>query len=525
MSDSYDIVVVGSGHNGLIAAAYMAKVGFKVLILERHPFFGGGAITREIVAPGFKHDVHSMIHTTIQANPLIANDELGLLAKYGLKYAYPDPVFSTIFDDDTSIVVYRDLDRTCESIAAISPVDAEAYRRFATRSKEILPLLVKGMFSPPAPQGAFWALLDQSVEGRALMWSIQQSLLDLVDTYFHHEKMKTHLLKLGCELQVAPEEKGTAVGLLTLPGFVHTYKLGVPFGGSESLTQALIKCLRAHGGELRHSAEVEKVLVASGGATGVRLTTGETVHAKKAVIGQIHPWLLGQMVEGVDAGVAQRARNTRTASFAAMAGHLALNQPPKYHAGDEPARAVMVSFAPSKVETFRRVFDEFRYGHHSRVRMLAVIMNSQFDPSRAPPGKATVDVIGYCPWDLRDGGPDLWTAHKDQYSEWLLEAYRTTASNIDASNVVGWRFDTPVDIASFSPTFQRCDVSGVGKYFFQFGGHRPTAELSQYTVPGIEGFYLAGAFMHPPGGITGGGRNTAVKMCADFGVNFDRLAA
>ncbi len=229
MSESYDIVVVGAGHNGLIAAAYMAKAGFKVLVLERHPFFGGGAITREAAAPGFWHDMHSMVHIGFQANPLIVNDELGLLAKFGLKYAYPDPIFSTIFDDESSIIVYSDLDRTCASIAAISPQDAEAYRTFTTWSKQIVPLLVKGMFVPPAPQGAFWALLDQSIEGRTLMWSMQQSMFDLVDAHFHHEKVKIHLLKLGCELQIAPEEKGTAVGLLTLPGFVQYLSARRPY--------------------------------------------------------------------------------------------------------------------------------------------------------------------------------------------------------------------------------------------------------------------------------------------------------
>jgi phytoene dehydrogenase-like protein len=128
MVNSNDVVVIGSGHNGLIAAAYLAKAGKKVLILEKNDWFGGGVVTSECVAPGFRHDWHSATHIIIQANPLILQDELGLQAKYGLKYLHPEGIFSTIFDDQTAIVSYADLDRTCASIAQHSSRDAEAYR-------------------------------------------------------------------------------------------------------------------------------------------------------------------------------------------------------------------------------------------------------------------------------------------------------------------------------------------------------------------------------------------------------------
>src|SRR5215475_14183829 len=126
MADSYDVVVIGSGHNGLIAAAYLAKAGQKVLVLEQNDWFGGGVATVETVAPGFRHDLHSATHIIIQANPLLLNDELGLKAKYGLKYVHPEGIFSTIFDDHSAIVSYADLDRTCASIGVLSPRDGEA---------------------------------------------------------------------------------------------------------------------------------------------------------------------------------------------------------------------------------------------------------------------------------------------------------------------------------------------------------------------------------------------------------------
>jgi phytoene dehydrogenase-like protein len=523
MSSTYDVVVIGSGHNGLIPAAYLAKAGQKVLVLERNDWFGGGAYTAESVAPGFRHDWHSATHIVIQANPLLQNDELGLKSKYGLNYVHSDAVFSTIFDDHSYIVSYVDLDRTCASIARISPRDAEAYRAFAEKSKAMLPIIVQGMFVPPPPQGPFWALLDQSAEGQELMQAMQKSMLDLVRETFEHEKVMIHLLKFAAEMLVAPEEKGTGAILFNMPGFVHTYPPGVPVGGSSALPDALIRCLTDHGADVRKQSEVVQILVEAGRAVGVRLKDGETIRAQTAVIGQIHPWLLGDLVQGLDARVLNNARNTVTASFAIMVGHYALNETPRYHAGEEPGRVALTNFAPHTLEAYRRVFDDFRYGDLSRDAILAAHLNSQFDPSRAPPGKGALSIFGFAPFELRDGGSAAWDRRKQEVSDLTRRQFAHYAANFDSTNIVAEHFDTPLDVRRHSPTFQNGDVGGVGKYFHQIGGHRPTPELAQYAVPGIDRLYLAGTFMHPPGGITGGGRATAIRICGDLGIDFDGL--
>lgn len=525
MASSYDIVVIGSGANGLIAAAYMAKAGHKVLILERNEFLGGGVATREILTPGFKHDLHSATHILIQANPLVINDELGLLSKHGLKYHYPDGLFSTIFDDQTSIVTYKDVERSAKSIGQFSQHDADAYRRLFAESKETLAMIVQAMFVPPVPQGAFWALLDQSPQGRKLMWIMQASMLDVCNDWFEHEKTKIHLLKMAAETLVAPEEKGSGMVLYMMCALTQTYPCGIPVGGSGALVTALQKCLESYGAEFRTSAEVVKVLVEGGKAVGVRLQDGEEIRAKKSVIGQIHPKLLNNFFDKLDPLVVRNAERTLLASVVLKVAHYSLNEKPLYYAGEEPADVALLNFAPATLERYCRIFDDFRYGHMSKDQILAAHCRSDHDSTRAPAGKAALTLFGFTTGVLHDGGLEAWDRpeRKDEARKLLHNAYKHYVKNLDDSNIIASSFETPLDMQRYSPTFQSGDVGGVGKYFNQIGGHRPTPELSQYTVPGIEQFYLAGTFMHPPGGVTGGGRATAIKMCRDMKINFDKL--
>src|SRR4029453_8176213 len=158
---SSDIVVVGSGHNGLVAGAYLAAAGKRVLALGRNGWFGGGVVTRELTLPGFRHDQHSMAHIFIHANPLLAGDELKLKAKYGLRYVFPDPPMMSVFEDGSTLAIHRDRERTCAEIAKYSPRDADSFRRLSAQAAVWLPMVAASLYTAPVPVGASSAMLDQ----------------------------------------------------------------------------------------------------------------------------------------------------------------------------------------------------------------------------------------------------------------------------------------------------------------------------------------------------------------------------
>jgi phytoene dehydrogenase-like protein len=258
----------------------------------------------------------------------------------------------------------------------------------------------------------------------------------------------------------------------------------------------------------------------------VRLASGEAIRAKKAVIGMIHPWLLGDMVDGVDADVVSRAKRVQTGAFSLMPLHLALNEPPKYVAGKDAGRVILGNYAPSTLERFLKVFDNYRYGDMwasgSTDNIMASHMQCQFDPTQVPDGKAAITVYGFGPFDLRDGGSAAWDTRQNEVANWILERYQHYAPNVAGRNIIGRRFDTPLEISRHSPMFQKGDVSGCGEYLHQIGAHRPTPELSKLKVPGIENLYLTGTAINVSS-VSGAGRATAMVMCNDLGIEFDRL--
>ncbi|MHC0054641.1 phytoene desaturase family protein [Actibacterium sp. D379-3] len=338
MADTYDFVIAGGGHNGLIAACYLAKAGLSVCVVEQNDKVGGGVITREDIAPGFLNDTHSVAHTMIQANPLMQNDELELKSKYGLKYVNPDKFTAAIFDDGEILEFHTSLEDTCASIAKISPRDAEAYRKFNHMVHQALDMIVMGMFSIPPSPGMQAMMMDGSPEGQEMMRLQQISSWDLIDEWFEHPKIKIALARYASEAMSNPFDNGTGFGFYIILPFMHRYGSGIPLGGSGALAAALEKCLLDNGGTIKVNSTVKEIKVEGEKATGVILESGEEIDGSKGVIANLHvKQVFPYMVPGaknIPESFTHRVAVGKHASIQPMVIHLALEEEPKYKVGN-----------------------------------------------------------------------------------------------------------------------------------------------------------------------------------------------
>ena len=520
MGNDYDVIAIGSGHNGLVAAAYMAAAGKKVLVLERNAWHGGGVVTRELTIPGFLHDQHSMAHIFIQGNPLLKNDDLGLKSRFGLRYLFPEMPMISVFEDGTTLGMYRDRERTVADIAKFSKKDAEAFRTFADMAKTFLPMIQSQLYSPPVPLGASYALMDQSREGRELWRIMQLSCHDLLTSMFEHEKVIMHFARIAGENLVSPDEKSTGMGPFIFVGFLEAYGIGVPVGGSGKLTDALIGSIKSNGGDVVAGVDVTRVTTRNGRATGVVTKDGREFVAKDGVIGAIHPHLLGKMVPGLDPVVVRAADAAQISDIGCITIHVALNEPLKFRAGDH-VKAVMIELLPNSYNALRKSFDNLRYGGFTDPPLIGLGSLTMHDPSRAPAGKATMHVWDYVPYRRADG--ESWDTSKTQYAERMIAHMDKYISNVGPDNIIAYHCDSPLDMERTSPSFRHGDLHGVASTTYQYGAHRPTPDLGMNVVPGCDRLYLVGPFQHPGGGVFGAGRAAAMRMCEDLKIDFDKI--
>ena len=515
MSD-YDVIAIGSGHNGLVAAAYAAVAGKRVLVLERNAWFGGGVVTRELTLPGFRHDQHSMSHIFIQGNPMLVNDELGLKSKYGLEYLFPEVPMMSVFEDGRTLKLYRDSEKSAASIAQFSRKDAESFRKVSAQAAAWLPMIQASLYTPPMPVGAGNAMLDSSYEGRELWRVMQMSSHDHLCELFESDEVRMHFARVAGENLVSPDEKATGIGMYVFLGFLEKFGFGVARGGSGSLTASLIRCIEDHGGAVIASAPVREVTASGGRATGVVLDDGTRHSARDAVIGAIHPHLLPQMVPAMAPQAAQDALRTQITDAACITIHAALDAPLQFRAPD--VDAVMIELMPDSYETLRRAFDDLRYGGFVRTPLIGIGSLSQFDPSRVPEGKAILHAWDYVPYNRPDGRS--WDEAKPDYADVMIGRMADFIPNI-RDIILQAHIDSPVDMERTSPSFLRGDLHGIATTTYQSGAHRPTPELGQYRVPDVDRLYLVGPFQHPGGGVFGAGRATAQVMFEDLDVDFE----
>ncbi|OAN56227.1 phytoene desaturase family protein [Sphingobium sp. TCM1] len=528
MAQTYDYVIAGGGHNGLVAACYLAKAGLSVCVVERNDKIGGGVITHDnTTLPGFRHDTHSVAHTMLQANPLLVNDELGLKSKYGLEYLNPGKMTAAIFDDGTILEFHTGLEETCQSIARISERDAEAYYRFNQTVFKMLDMLVMGMFSVPPAVGMQAMMMDQTPEGRELMRLQAISSWDLINEWFTHPKIKIGLARYASEAMTNPFDNGTGFGFYIILPFMHKFGAGVPVGGSGALVDRLLMCLSDHGGVTQLGSTVSQIRMDGGKASGVILDSGEEILARKGVIANLHvKQVFPHMLPGQEmpAGFQNHVNTLKSASIQPFVMHLALNEEPKFKIGDSVDPFFWIERSHSDVEEFAQAFRDMEYGIPRR-DFAAWVGQHKIDKTRVPEGKSALHIYAFAPYNLKNGGPAKWDEIGAEVAQGFLDDLREVTTNMGDENILATKFYTPLDLERGNISMINADIGHLGLYNFQLGGMRPVPGYAQYKMP-VDGLYMSGACTHPGGGVTGAsGRNVAQVIFDDLGIDFEKVIA
>jgi phytoene dehydrogenase-like protein len=526
VTEAFDIVVVGAGSNSLTAAAYMAKAGRSVLVLERNARCGGGATSVEVVR-GFIHDPHATGLMTCMVSPALAKDELQLRSRFGVEFVQWGAAFSTLFDDGTVLATHRSIDQTAESIAQFSARDAEVYARLGRKCVTLAPLLNAAAATPPLPFARFLGLLDGDALSRELASSLFNSAYDVICRYFESTEVRLHYLKWIGETMENPESNGTGVLVYNLLALAHSAGPFAVVGGTQRLTEGLIKCIGHYGGTVRTQADVVKINVTDARAKSVSLADGEIISARDAIIACVHPWNLRALIPEIGAETAAEARGVKLSNHGAVNQQISLSREPNF-IGPQNAllrNSMVVEYMPrGDLLGMRKIYDSYKYGEipYGHFNPLTII-NSFIDKTRVPaPDQAALYLYHFAPLQLKEGGLDAWDQRKQEYGDLVWEAFKKFTTNIDDDCILGRLIETPLDHHRHSGSMMNGDIFGIGSTAGQMLGRRPTPALANYRVPEIDGLYLTGPFMHPGGTLTLGGRPTAMVVYQDLGIDLNR---
>ena len=522
----YDAIVVGGGHNGLVAAAYLAKAGRRVLILERRDHAGGIAATAEF-APGVRGPF--LLHTVGRLRASVVRDLA--LESHGLRLIRPDVRVFAPNPDGGGVTLWADAGRTADELRSRSAEDARAYPEFDRKVRSIASFVARlDTITPPDLKSptltdAFHGLgLGRAFRklgaraGRETLRALPMPVADLVGETFERDDLQAALASRAVLFTaMGPWTAGTAAVLLADSAGNDGGAAGQTVfaqGGPGALADALVAAARNAGAEIRTSAEVTRVATRDGRATGVVLAGGEEIAARAVVSGVDPKQTLLRFLDPEELGptLVWRASNIRTPGCTAKV-NLALSDVPRFGGTDDPERLRgRIVIAPG-VDYLERAADAAKYRRMSTEPFLEATIPTLADPSLAPDGGHVMSVlVQFAPYRLRDGA--TWDAERESLCDLVLKTLETYAPGL--SNLVTARqVLTPLDLER--------DLGLTGGHLLhaepgldQFFAWRPLLGFARYRMP-VAGLYLCGSGAHPGGGITGApGQNAAREILADL---------
>ncbi len=499
-TDRFDIVVAGAGHNSLVCAAYLAKAGFKVVVLEGRPTIGGGCKTQEVCMPGFKEDLCSSVHGAFRTNP--AYNELAL-RDHGLEYIDDELVMHIPFYDGTSLTVYRDLARTCETIAKFSKKDAETFRKLVPDYEAYAKVPAKDRAS--APKAGYFGRLNA------------MSGYDAACSLFESRYMRAASVSCGHFGGVPGSDYGTGNQAFSLVTQVVNGR-SIAKGGSGMLSVALGKFIEAHHGVILTNKPVARLMIEGGKCVGVECDDGGKFRAEKAVVSTIHLKHIVDMAPRELWGE-EFLRNIEVfkPEQAMFSLHYATSDPPRYPLA---GGGHVVSTEAALLEQPESIFMLSSYNARGEVWTddipLQIVSPSVADPTRAPAGYHTVKIEGTMPYALKEG-PRHWDRIREEVAGRIFTRLRRVAPNLTDEKILGQFLESPLDIERMNPAMWRGSA--------HHGDRRQLSPAANYKLP-IAGLYQTGACTPPGGSITGyPGRNAAAVLLKDLGTSIEALGA
>ena len=511
-----DVVVAGAGHNSLITAAYAAAAGREVVVLDSRPVPGGGASTEELMGPGYRIDACSTGHTLIQTNPLLAGDELGLIADHGLEYLEPDPFAHVEFPDGEGLTAWLDVERTVDAIARFSAADAEAYRRLLAGYDE-----VKHLFAAAAntPVGLGPSLDERlAAHPRGNLWRRRAALSawEVIRHEFEDPHVQSFLLWQAYQTLVPVDAPGSGPLAYSVVFGRQRRSWTLPRGGSGRLTDALVECIEDRGGAVLCGRRVTRLVLDGGRCAGVETEDGERYLAREAVVSTIHVKHLVEMApaeawgEDFLYGVA-----TFDVGVPCSAVYLATTAAPAFAAEDGPRTAVSAGLSgwPQDILDFGRALRDGRWVDDPQWVLVAT--PTLVDPSRAPEGHHTVKFLAPQSYGFE--------ARREAFADRLLRRVQAACPGFTDDVVLDRLVRMPEDIERHNEHMIGGTFHGGDRTLPQSGALRPVPGWAQHRMP-IPGLYQTGGTTHPGGSITGApGRNAAIVLLGDLGTTIEEV--
>ncbi|HEX3372449.1 MAG TPA: NAD(P)/FAD-dependent oxidoreductase [Candidatus Acidoferrales bacterium] len=525
MSHSHDIVIIGGGHNGLVAAFYLARAGYKPLVLERRGQVGGAAITEEF-HPGFRASL--LAHSAGPLRPEIVRDMQ--LEKHGLKLIMPGVDVTALSPDGRALILYRDVERAAREIGKISKSDAAKYREFHAALEKTSRIISKVLtltppeISRPSKSDLFGLLqLGRGVRGSGkkntydlLRWG-PMAVADLVAEFFETDLLRAVVAARGIfGTFLGPWSAGTALVLLLRAAADPNPVGGNCFavGGMGAVTQAMAKAAQQAGAEILTGTEVAAIKIKDGAVQGVLLASGEEIQAR-AVISNADPKrTFLKLMDPVllSPTFTKRLQNYRMNGTVAKI-NMALSGLPSFNGldGNTDALTGRIHVGPG-IDYLERAFDESKYGNFSRAPYLEIAIPSLTDPSVAPAGQHVMSVyMQYAPYKLKNGN---WHDQRSALGDTVIKTIAQYAPDLPGK-ILHTQVITPLDLE------ETYGLTG-GQIFHgelaldQIFTMRPMLDWARYRTP-IENFYLCGSGTHPGTGFTGAsGANAAREILKDL---------